>query len=224
MGLIKVRLELQIAHFVARLEFAVVFRLFLNSVVGKMNELILQVVYVELPAGRAQVSLLVEVSLVVAVDARHHRVGADVELTAVYQQWIMDVLLHYARPLFGARALRYYIFDLMEILSNLNSLAPVSVLTGLYNPDVRRRLFYLAIIVGLKLVEFRIVQPFFNVESNRKSIERVLADGLVVVLHVDPKGLFVREMVVVLDFVVQPVWVHFQLNKRFHVGNFFYRL
>ena len=156
MVLVKVRLELQVAHFIARLEFSVVFRLFLNGIVGKMNELILKVVDVEFSAGGAQVSLFVEVCFVVAIDARYHRVRADVKLTAVYQQRIMDVLLHNARPFFRPCALRYYTFNFVEILSHLDSLAPSGIFAGLYDPDVGRRFLAVGIVVGLELVELRI--------------------------------------------------------------------
>ena len=44
-------------------------------------------------------------------------------------------------------------------------------------------------------------------ESDGQRVERILADGLVVVLHVDEEGLLVAQVIVVLDLVRQLDWI-----------------
>ena len=47
-----------------------------------------------------------------------------------------------------------------------------------------------------------VIQSIFYMERDRQSIERVFTNGLVIILHVDKEGLFVRQVVVIFDFVV----------------------
>lgn len=157
MILVKVSLELKVAHFISRLKFTVVFRLFLNSIVGEMNELILKVVDVELSARGAQVSLFVKVCFVITVDACDHCIRADVKLTAVYKQRIIDVLLHDTCPLFRPCALRYNSFYFVKILSHLDSLTPICVFARFYDPDVCLRFFTNSFVISLEFVELWII-------------------------------------------------------------------
>ena len=94
MILVDVILKFSIAQLVARFKFTVILGLLLYGIIGEVNHAIGKVVEGELAAGCAQVALCVVVRLEVAVVARHHAVGADVELAPVDQQRVVDIFLN----------------------------------------------------------------------------------------------------------------------------------
>lgn len=96
-----------------------------------------------------------------------------------------------------------------KVAGNLNPDAPIRVLTRLHNPNIVTVILptFVTFVVVLELVPIRIAEALFHVICDRQSIERILVLGLVVRFHIDKKSLFIRQMIVVLNFVVYAVWV-----------------
>lgn len=68
------------------------------------------------------------------------------------QQRIMDVLLHDARLLAVAGAVRDQLLDLVEILGYLDALSSVCVFAWLYDPDVLLRHLRTVEVILLRLL------------------------------------------------------------------------
>lgn len=129
----------------------------------------------------------------------------------------MDIFLNDAGAFLRPGAICNNVFYLKEILSYLDSLSPVCVLARLYNPNVGGGLFAVTFVVSLEFRKFRIIEAFLDVKSHRERIEGIFADCFVVVLHIDPKSLFVCKMVVILNLVVKSVGVHFKFDERLRI-------
>mmetsp|Transcript_9735 Transcript_9735/g.16401 ORF Transcript_9735/g.16401 Transcript_9735/m.16401 type:complete len:318 (+) Transcript_9735:37-990(+) len=132
-------LEVHVGELVAGLELAVVLGALLHGVVGEVDQLVAEVVDGVLAAGGAQVALLVDEHLGVAVDRGHQHVGADVELAAVDEQRVVDVLLDDAGALGAGGGLLDQLLDLGELLGHLDAVAAVGVFARLDDPDVLGR-------------------------------------------------------------------------------------
>ena len=102
----------------------------------------------------------------------------------------MYVLLNDAGSLLGLCIVGYQVLDFIKVLGHLDALTAIGVLAGLDDPDVF--LVCVLLVVGLEPEELGVFQAFFDVEGHRQRVERVLANSLVVVAHVDPESLFVR--------------------------------
>lgn len=90
----EVAFELRVAQFVSLLVLAVLIAVLLDCVVGEVHEPIAQVLQAVEEAGCLDVALLVEVKLESAVDVHRQQVGPNVELPAVVQEGVFDVLLN----------------------------------------------------------------------------------------------------------------------------------
>lgn len=84
--------KLLVGNFVAFLKFSVVREVLLNCVIGEVDftTISFQVV---LRRGRSNVAVFVEVALDPAIDAGHHHVVSEVELTFLVEKRFLDVAL-----------------------------------------------------------------------------------------------------------------------------------
>lgn len=164
-----------------------------------MHHAIRQICQGELATRRSQVALRVVVGLIVAVVARGHAEGADIEFAPVDEQWVVDVLLHDASFLARSSLLNYNLLKLIPLLGHLDAHAPVCALAWLCDPNIV--LVGMVLIILLEGQIVGVVQTLFHVEGDWQRIEGVLPYGLVVVLHVHEEGLLVAQVVVVLNLV-----------------------
>ena len=81
----------------------------------------------------------------------------------------------------------------------------VRALSWLGDPDIIS--VAMLLVVLLEGQEVWISEAFFDMESDGQRVERIVADGFVVVLHVDEEGLLVAQVIVVLDLVRQLDWI-----------------
>ena len=128
---VKVFLKIREAEFIGIFEFAVAFRLFLNGVVGEVDELVVELFERELLAGGADVAVLVPIGLDVALDAGEKHEHADVELAFVVEKGVLDVFLDDVGV--------FVVVDLhvMDVVEDVDALASVGLLAGLDDPDCR---------------------------------------------------------------------------------------
>ena len=133
----------------------------------------------------------------------------------------MNVFLQDAGTSLRLSALLYDSFNFFIVFGNLDSHAPVGVLSWLQDPDIVAVSVVGGLVVFGELIEEWVINSILDVESNWQGIKWINTHGLIVVLHVDKESLFVSQMVVVLDLVVKLVWVHLHLLEGFvgYVGD-----
>lgn len=69
-----------------------------------------------------------------------------------------------------------------------------------------------------ELAELGIIDAMLRVERNRKHLERILAEGLVVFSHIDKDTLLVRQLLVLLQSVIQAYWQNNFIDVSLLVG------
>lgn len=172
-----------------------------------MDEAVVRILNVVLAAARAQVALSVEVALQVSVGGCGHRIHADVELATFVEQWLLQVLLNYvgAFPPVDHRVADDRT-NLIQIAAHLDSAPSVRVLTRLDDPETVAQVGVLGedgVAVGVvedfdEALELLVCITFFDVEGQRQVVEGVLAQSLVVALHIVVNRLLVAQMEIVL--------------------------
>jgi len=160
----------------------------------------------ELSARGSQVPLLVVVALVVSLRACCHCISSDIKFALVDQQRIVNVLLDDACFLSGLGVLYNNALKFAPFFGNLDARTAVCALTRLRDPYIV--CVSVILVIFLECEVARILKPCLYVEGDWKGIERVLTDCFVITLHIYKEGLFVAEVVVVLDFVRLFHWVN----------------
>ena len=109
----------------------------MNCVIGEMHISVGAVLETKLAAAGPEVALSVPVALQVAIDGAHKGEAADVELPALVQERLLDVLLDYVTP-FDAVDIRigHQTLYLVQITAHLDAKASVGVLSRLDDPEV----------------------------------------------------------------------------------------
>jgi hypothetical protein len=101
-----------------------------------MNKPVAQVVDTILPTRRSKIAFLIDINLVVAVNRRHQHICPDIKFTPIYEQWVVNILLHNTSSPSTHGRIFYYLFDLVKVARDLDTSAPISVLTWLDDPNV----------------------------------------------------------------------------------------
>ena len=165
----------------------------------------MQVGEVELLRRSPEVAVAIHVSLDDAIDRGEHGIPTDVELAIVDQQGLVEVLLHNGCPVavLGAELLNE-IPDLIEGVGHLDAGASVGVLARLDDPDVGILLLLELLVRPSELLVLRVVVVGrLDVESERDGdLEGIDTHCLVVCAHVEEERLLVRQVVVVIQPVV----------------------
>ena len=169
-----------------------------------MHEPVCKVCKGELSARGSQVPLLVVVALVVSLRACCHSIGSDVKFALVDQQRIVNVLLDDASFLSGLGVLYNNALKFAPFFGNLDARTAVGALTRLRDPYIVRVSVILVIFLEGEVAW--ILKPCLYMKGDWKGIERVLTDCFVIAFHIYKEGLFVAEVVVVLDFVRLLYW------------------
>lgn len=95
--------------------------MFLDSIIREMNESIVQILNRKLFAGCSEIPILIEEAKHMPIYAGQQPIAPDVELTFIYKQRILNVLLENS-GLVGARALiSDKVFDLVEIFAHYDA-------------------------------------------------------------------------------------------------------
>ena len=105
------------------------------------------------------------------------------------QQWVVDILLHDACAPCRTSILGDNALEFAPILRHLNSNTAVGALARLCDPDIVR--ITMLLIVLLESKEVGIIEALLNVESDWERVERILANGLIIVLHIYKEGFLV---------------------------------
>jgi hypothetical protein len=109
------------------------------------------------------------------------------------------------------------IVQLVDLIDNSNSSALVAVLSRFDNPNISGpciaifllllpNLLLPLLVESHKSTVLTIFEPILDMESQRNIIESILAYFTVVVFQIVKKSLFVSEVVVVLEMVVNYLW------------------
>lgn len=100
-----------------------------------MDHPVVSILDVVLLATRAQVAFSVEVTLKVTVRCRCHSVHTDVKLSALVEQWFLEVLLDYIGSLAAVHGCAVDDrLNLIQIAAHCNPAASVRVFTWLDDP------------------------------------------------------------------------------------------
>ena len=199
-------------YLISRFKATVILASLLHGVVREVNHAVCRVFHIVLSAAGAQVSVLIPISLEVAVDSRGQCIAADVELTVLVEQGTLDILLNdKAAPVATDMLSLDQLFYMIQITADLDATPSVSVLAGLHDPEavavlgvLLKHFVSLRIVVGLhKLEELTVVLTLFNVIRQWKLVERILALAFIKDFHVVVDGLLVAEMEVVLLMVAR---------------------
>ena len=105
------------------------------------------------------------------------------------KQWVMNILLHDACAFGRACVFRDDAHELTPLFSHLDADSTIRALSWLSDPDIVS--IAMLFIVLLESQEIGIGEALFDVEGDRQRVERILADDLIVVLHIDKERLFI---------------------------------
>lgn len=187
---------------------------FLDCVIGEMDESIGQVFHVELFAGSPDIAVLIPIALHMAVDGSYKDVGPYIEFAFLIEEG-NNVLLDYVGSLLALLPLGIFLQDIVYLLKSLNNnyaVTPIGILTRFDQPGVSalrlKRVLNLAVWIRLlillllfdllitfvvlfqKVIEF-LVALLLYMEGHRDIYERVLFLTLVITFKVHEQGLFV---------------------------------
>jgi hypothetical protein len=194
----------------------------LDGIVGEVDELVVKVLHVELLRGSADVTVLVPVALLVAIDARDENIGTNVEFPLLVEEG-HNVLLNYVST--GPAHLVDLVLlddlpDLLNILDHFDACTSVGVLPRFDQPGIpllRFETVLKLLVLFLLLLVLDILRPSFvllleflelfvfaigDVEGHGDVLEGIGLLGLVVVFEVHEESLFVGKVPVVGDVVV----------------------
>ena len=175
-------LKRSISKFVSRLVLSIVFRVLLDSVVHKMDELVLEVVHRVFSGSSSQVTISVEISFNNAIDAGDQREASNIKFSSLVKKRIVNVLLdnHTSISSTVGRDLGPY---LAEVLFNPDANTSVGILTRLDDPNVLpvlccSDLSSLSIIIIFETSELRVIEARLDMEGKRQGIKDMLASIL----------------------------------------------
>ena len=101
-----------------------------------MNELVLKITKEVFSARCSQITFIINVNLQISINCGCKYIRTNIKLSAMNEQWIVNVLLNDAGPAAIYGRLLYNSLDLIILLCNLNSMTSVGVLTRLDDPNV----------------------------------------------------------------------------------------
>lgn len=191
----------------------------LDGVVGEVDHFVADVVEVEVIGGSADVAFAEPVGSHDAVQPGDEHVVPDVELPALVEQRILNVLLHDVGFVIAVVVLLLLLEDVVELVdlvNHHNAVAAVRQLARLHYPDVLQLLLPflvlrlpLPVLFALDLLELLgephvlgIVHSFLYVEGKRNDFEHIFLAQFVVSFEVVIECLFVADEVIVLQMVV----------------------
>lgn len=195
---------------------------FLDSIVGQMDEFVIEIFHVEFFGGSTDISVLIPVTFLISVDARHTDIGSDVEFAFLVEEW-HDVFLDDV----GTSSTHFVSFvafddlnDLIDAFDYLDACSSVCVLAWFHKPSISFfsleamlkllvLLFLLLVfdelstllVLFLELCEFLIVE-IGHMEGHWNVLERVYLLGIVVILKIHEKRLLIGEVPVIGKMVV----------------------
>ncbi len=204
-------MKIRVGKFVGRFELSIVLMMLLDSVIGEMYKLIVEILHIELLRSGSYVAVLEPIPLLVSVDAGQADVASDIELSLLVEEG-HDVLLHYVCS-GTTKGVHFFSLDdllyLLETLDHFYSITTVCVFSWFYKPSVPffrleavfqllSFLLFLFLLYGLvpslilllKAHELFVVE-FGDVESHGDEVERVDSLSFVVAFEVHEKCLFV---------------------------------
>lgn len=205
-GGVHVPLKLVVGDFVAFFVFAIPFAVLLNGIVGKVDDLLPNVIDVELVRGCPNVPFPEPIGPHRPVQSADHHVVPDVEFPPFVEKWFFDVLLHDV-CLFAAIEVLFLFLQnrvqLVNLVNHSDALPSVGKLPRLHNPHILYS--FLSDLLLSEPAEFltkqlilRVCCAVLNVEGEWDDLEYILAQQLIVLLQVVEEGLLVPDEVVVL--------------------------
>lgn len=138
-----------------------------------MDQSVSHVLQVEIFAARAQITLIIPVTLQVTVNCCHQSVRADVKLPVLIQKRLFYVLLDNVGSLLSIEVcVRYNFFDLRKFSTHLDATPSIRVFARLDYPNLlaqflKRSLCFSRIIIFEKFSESEILlvtRPLLNME------------------------------------------------------------
>lgn len=102
-----------------------------------MNKPISNIFEVEVLAARPQISLIVPVTLQVAVDRSEESVAPDIKLPVLVEKGLLDIFLNDVGSLLAVDVcIRYNLLNLRELLADLNAATSISVFAWFHYPNL----------------------------------------------------------------------------------------
>ena len=132
-----------IAQLVAGFELPVILRLFLHSIIGQVNKLIVAVGEAEFFAACPDISLFVIPSaehtllLLEIGEVAEECEDADVEFAAVHEEWILNIPLEDTGLILLWSIIKFIkkaLFDFLEVVEDLDAMTSVCLLARLHDP------------------------------------------------------------------------------------------
>lgn len=208
-AVVEVPLEFRVRNLVSRLELLIVFRMFLDGVVGEVNELVVDLLQVEHLARCSDVSLLIPIGLDNPINAGQHHEMSDVKLSIIVKEGSIDVGLDDV----GER-LTVLVLGLPNQLTDtvkrgqLYPSASVRVLARFHNPH----LVGIPLVLLHKLFELVVFRRSYVV-SLGDEIERVPVLDMGEIVQQRPKEVFLgTDAIVPGEVVGDEVWCENRLE------------
>ena len=117
----------------------------------------------------------------------------------------MDIFLHDACAPCRASILGDYALKLAPFLGHLDTDTTIGALARLRDPDIVRVTVLLVVLPESK--EVGVIESFLDMKRNWQRVERILTDGLIIILHIYKEGFLIAKMIIIFDLVGQLDWV-----------------
>lgn len=157
----------------------------------------------------SNIPILIPVALFIPINARDQHIMPNIKLPLIVEHRPINILLHNVGlpiPIFMLLLMFNNSLDLIESLTNRNSISSVAELTRLNNPYIPNFLSFIVLIFFWKFIFFiKIVQEFqvlgvfyamLYMKSKGQILKHIFIHGFIIFLHCWEKGLFVTKHIV----------------------------
>lgn len=175
-------MKLIIADFVAFLIFTVIWHIFLDCVIGKMNFSLIRREVVLRRRG-SDISFTIPIPFQYSIYTCYHHIMPEIKFSLVIEKWLLYIRLHNISS-FWPICILLFSFDncfyLVKTFTNFYAISTVWVLAWFYYPSTLLRfassfgLFVSLVVVSEEFEVIIILYAFLDVESMRKIIKNVI--------------------------------------------------
>lgn len=212
-------MQLIIADFVAFLIFTIIWHIFLDCVIGKMNFPLIRREIVLRRRG-SNITFPIPIPFQYSIDTSYHHIMPEIKFPLVIEKWFLYVGLHNISSFWPICILLLSFdncFNLIKTFTNFYAIPTVWVLTWFDYPSALLwftssfRLFVSLVVVSEKFEVIIILYTFLYVKSMRKVIKNVIILFLIIQSHSFKQCFFIANNVVINKMIV-----HFLLLNLGH--------
>lgn len=104
-----------------------------------MNEFILYIINIKLFTTCSDICIIIEIPLEHSINTSQHSIASEIKFPIINKQRIINIFLYNECSILSQwinSSLRYNLSNLMQSRTYINSIAPISILSGFNNPNI----------------------------------------------------------------------------------------